>query len=61
MSIKKILMNRDGMTSEEADELIEAVREDINFAAECGDYEMAEDIMLDDLGLEMDYIFELLI
>lgn len=60
-SIKEILMDRDGMTSEEADELIEAVREDINFAAECGDYELAEDIMLGDLGLEMDYIFELLI
>lgn len=60
-SIKEILIDRDGMTSEEADELIEAVREDINFAAECGDYELAEDIMLGDLGLEMDYIFELLI
>jgi hypothetical protein len=60
-SIKEILIDRDGMTVEEADELIEAVREDINFAAECGDYELAEDIMLGDLGLEMDYIFELLI
>ena len=60
-SIKEILMDRDGMTSEEADELIEEVREDINFAASNGDYELAEDIMLGDLGLEMDYIFELLI
>ena len=60
-SIKEILIDRDGMTSEEADELIEAVREDINFAASNGDYELAEDIMLGDLGLEMDYIFELLI
>lgn len=60
-SIKEILMDRDGMTSEEADELIEAVREDINFAASNGEYELAEDIMLGDLGLEMDYIFELLI
>ena len=60
-SVKQILMDRDGMTSEEADELIEAVKEDINFAAECGDYELAEDIMLGDLGLEMDYIFELLL
>lgn len=60
-SIKEILMDRDGMTSAEADELIEAVREDINFAASNGEYELAEDIMLGDLGLEMDYIFELLI
>ncbi len=60
-SIKEILMDRDGMTSEEADELIEEVREDINFAASNGEYELAEDIMYADLGLEMDYIFELLI
>ena len=47
--------------SKEADELIEEVREDINFAASNGEYELAEDIMYADLGLEMDYIFELLI
>lgn len=60
-SIKQILIDRDGMTAEEADELIEAVREDINFAASTNDFELAEDIMYGDLGLEMDYIFELLI
>ena len=60
-SIKEILMDRDGMTSEEAEELIEAVREDINFAASNGEYELVEDIMYGDLGLEMDYVFELLI
>lgn len=60
-SIKQILMDRDGMTAEEANELIEAVREDINFAASTNDFELAEDIMYGDLGLEMDYIFELLI
>lgn len=60
-SIKQILMDRDGMTEAEAEELIEAVREDINFVVSNGDYDMAEDIMYGDLGLEMDYIFELLI
>jgi hypothetical protein len=60
-SIKKILMDRDGMTSEEADELIAEVREEINCAASNGDYGLVEDIMYGDLGLEMDYIFELLI
>lgn len=60
-SVKQILMDRDGMSEAEAEELMEAVREDINFAAECGDYELAEDIMLGDLGLEMDYIFEFLL
>ena len=60
-SIKQILIDRDGMTSEEADELIEEVKEEIQIAASNGDYELAEDIMLGDLGLEMDYIFELLL
>ena len=59
-SVKQILMERDDMTENEAEELIESVREEINFAAECGDYALAEDIMLGDLGLEMDYIFEFL-
>ncbi len=60
-NIKQILMDRDNMTAEEAEDLICAVREDIQFAAENNDYELAEDIMYGDLGLEMDYIFELLI
>lgn len=59
-SVKQILMDRDNMTEEDAEDLIECVREEINFAAECGDYALAEDIMLGDLGLEMDYIFEFL-
>jgi hypothetical protein len=60
-SIKEILMDRDGMTSEEADDLIAEVKEEIYFAAENFDYELVEDIMYSSLGLEMDYIFELLI
>ena len=59
-SVKQILMDRDDMLEEDAEDLIESVREEINFAAECGDYALAEDIMLGDLGLEMDYIFEFL-
>ncbi len=59
-SIKTILMDRDGMTESEVEELICAVREDIQFAAENNDYELAEDIMYADLGLEMDYIFQLI-
>ena len=60
-TIKQILMDRDGMTEAEAEELIEAVKEDITFAVSEGDYELAEDIMYGDLGLEMDYVIELLI
>lgn len=57
-SVKQILMDRDNMTAEEAEELIEEVREEIQIAASNGDYELVEDIMYGDLGLEMDYIFE---
>lgn len=59
-SIKRILMERDGMDEFEAQDLIDAVREDLNFAMENNDYELAEDIMYGDLGLEMDYIFDLI-
>ena len=37
------------------------VKEEIHFAAENFDYGLVEDIMYSSLGLEMDYIFELLI
>ena len=60
-NVKQILMDRDDMTAEEADELIEEVREEIQIAASNGDYELVEDIMYGDLGLEMDYIFEFIL
>jgi uncharacterized protein YpuA (DUF1002 family) len=60
-SIKQILMDRDDMTAEEAEDLIADVREELAFAIETNDLAYAEDIMYGDLGLEMDYIFELLI
>lgn len=60
-SVKQILMDRDNMTAEEAEELIEEVREEIQIAASNGDYELVEDIMYGDLGLEMDYIFEFIL
>ena len=59
-SIKQILMERDDMTEAEAENLIAEVKEEIQIASSCGDYELVEDIMYGDLGLEMDYIFELL-
>ena len=50
--VVRILMNRDGMTKNEAEELIEECRE----ALENGDYEAIQDY----LGLEDDYIFDVL-
>lgn len=52
----RILMERDGMTREEAQETLEEVRE---MLSEADPWE-AEDIIADELGLEMDYIFDIL-
>jgi len=57
-----ILMERDELTEEEAREQVEEAVELINEVLESGgSYEEAEEILLDDLGLEMDYIFDLLL
>ncbi|SFU36996.1 hypothetical protein [Butyrivibrio sp. INlla21] len=49
---KRILMERDGLTSKEADDIIAECRE----ALEGGDYGAMQDY----LGLEDDYIFDIL-
>lgn len=59
-SVKQILIDRDDMSENEAEELIADVREELQFAMETNDFMYAEDIMYGYLGLEMDYIFELL-
>lgn len=56
----KILMERDDMTESEARELLAEVRSELEIAAAEEDYELAEDIMYGDLGLEMDYLFDVL-
>lgn len=52
----KILMNRDGLTYEEAREEYEITQEEI-LESIAGGYGDVEDILLGNLGLEMDYIF----
>ena len=57
-----ILMERDELTEEEAREQVEDAVDAINDIMENGgSYEEAEDVLLEDLGLEMDYIFDLLL
>lgn len=56
-TIVKILMERDSLSETEAENYFDTVREDI-LAAD--NYFEAEDIMLHDLGLEMDYLFDLI-
>jgi len=60
MRLKEVIIQRDGMTSEEADELIQEAKETMNQYLEEGDFMAAEDICQDYFGLEPDYLFDLL-
>ncbi len=56
--VAEILCRRDGISVEEAERQVSEVREAI---LSCnGNYSEAEEIMLNELGLEMDYIFDIL-
>ena len=57
-SIKEVLMKRDNMTDEEAEDLIDQARSDLADRLEAG--EMPFDICGDWFGLEEDYIEELI-
>lgn len=58
--IVSILMSRDNMSQDEAEHVFQNVRKEIDDAVAEGDYELVEDIMYTELGLEMDYIFDIL-
>lgn len=55
-SIKKVIMERDGLSDSEAQELIDAAQADFDACIENGDMSGAEDICGDYFGLEPDYI-----
>lgn len=56
--VVKILMKRDDLTEQEATELLDECREAL---ADCKyDIQESEDIIQDYLGLEPDYIFDIL-
>lgn len=59
-NIVKVLMRRDGLTESEAVKELSYVKEEIADAMSEGDFNLVEEIMLYDLGLEMDYIFDLI-
>ena len=58
--VVKILMERDDMTCKEAESQVKEVQELLEEALSFGSYTEAEDILADELGLEMDYIFDLI-
>lgn len=58
--VTKILMERDGLTEKEANELIAETREEILDAIDRGDCIYVEEIFEDNLGLEPDYIMDIM-
>ena len=57
-SLKEVLMERDGMSETEAEELIQEAREDM--MERLADGEMPHDICEEWFGLEPDYIMDLI-
>ena len=57
-SIKEILMSRDNMTADEADDYIKLAHEEFDMHMENGDLASAEQICADYFGLEPDYLDE---
>jgi len=53
--LKTVMMRRDGLTSEEVDKMIEIARERI-----LNDGDNLEDVLMEEFGLEPDYIFDIL-
>ena len=58
--IINILMKRDGISFEEARRQCEDTVAEIHMAIASGDYMLAEELMMSDLGLEPDYIMDIL-
>lgn len=59
--IVDILVRRDGISKNEARDRVKYCMERLqNEAVESGDYELATDIIADELGLEPDYMMDLL-
>ena len=57
----EILMRRDGISEDEAWNLIGECTEELSVAIAYGDYQKCEDIFMDYLGLEPDYLDYLLL
>jgi hypothetical protein len=58
--LKSVLMKRDEITSDEADDLIKAARDELFELIDQGEIEEAENICENHFGLEADFIMELM-
>lgn len=58
--IIKILMDRDGLTYEEAKEMYDNTKAELMDAIDGTSCLSPEEVLLEELGLEMDYVFDLI-
>ncbi len=60
-SVIRIIMERDSMSRESAEDTVETTIEELKEAMDEGeDHESLTDILMDNLGLEPDYLMDLL-
>ena len=59
-SITEVLMRRDGLSEEDAKREVEDFKADIEDSIMSGNLEDIEDALMNDLGLEPDYLLDLL-
>ena len=59
-SITEVLMRRDGLSEEDAKREVDDFKADIEDSIMSGNLEDIEDALMYDLGLEPDYLFDIL-
>ena len=59
-NLVELLMRRDHLTREEAIEMLFTCNAALERAVSDGNYSDVDDIIMDDLGLEPDYLFDIL-
>lgn len=59
-SITEVLMRRDGLSEEDAKREVDDFRADIEDSIMSGNLEDIEDALMNDLGLEPDYLMDIL-
>ena len=59
-NITEVLMRRDGLSEEDAKAEVENFKEDIEDSIMSGDLDSIEDALMCDLGLEPDYLIDIL-
>ena len=59
-SLKQTIMDRDGISADEADDLIEEATDTLHSYIESGDSEAAENICEEYFGLEPDFLLDMI-